>query len=118
MFLYAREESQEDSYVPSQLSGHSPWMVQESSGPVDGSVSQNCVCRSIPPGELTQQLSLALALRREELPWQLNGVSDGHEDKSAKAPVMNGMSPRASMEMLIEGIEGDMVQVSYGLTGN
>ena len=28
----------------------SPWIVQELAGPVAGSVSQNCVCNSSPPG--------------------------------------------------------------------
>lgn len=35
----------------------SPWMVQESEGPLGGFVSQNCVCRRAPPGELKQQES-------------------------------------------------------------
>lgn len=32
-------------------------MVQLSEGPTTGSVSQNCVCRSAPPGELKQHRS-------------------------------------------------------------
>ena len=41
-------------------------MVHESLGPVDGFVSQNCVCNKSPPGELKQQVSTA------ELLLQLN----------------------------------------------
>jgi hypothetical protein len=69
MLVYARDESQLASYVPSQLSGlrcrylvhsplfqprgttyHSPWIVHEFEGPVTGSVSQNWVCKNAPPG--------------------------------------------------------------------
>jgi hypothetical protein len=35
----------------------SPWMVHELLGPVAGFVSQNCVCKRSPPGELKQQVS-------------------------------------------------------------
>ena len=85
-----------------------PWMVQESSGPDDGSVSQNCVCRSIPPGELTQQLPLAFT-EMDELFAQLNGMFAGHDRRSARAPVRNCEKPSASMAMPAEDMEGDIV---------
>lgn len=56
MLVYAREGSQFSWNVPSQLSGQSPWIVQLSEGPVDGFVSQNCVCSKSPPGLSVQQV--------------------------------------------------------------
>ena len=37
-------------------------MVHESLGPVAGEASQNCVCKSCPPGALKQQVSLTAVL--------------------------------------------------------
>ena len=37
-------------------------MVHESLGPVEGEASQNCVCKSCPPGALKQQVSLTAVL--------------------------------------------------------
>lgn len=39
---------QKVGYVPSQLSGHKPWSVQESAGPMAGLASQNCVWSNRP----------------------------------------------------------------------
>ena len=46
-----------------------PWTVHESVGPVAGSVSQNWVWRSCPPGALKQQRS-----ETEVVFWHDNGV--------------------------------------------
>ena len=56
--VYSRDESQFSLYVPSQLLGHRPWIVQESVGPVTGLVSQNWTCWKRPPGLLIQQVSV------------------------------------------------------------
>ena len=45
-----RDGSQSESYPPEQVSGHKPWIVHESSGPIAGEKSQNCVSNSSPPG--------------------------------------------------------------------
>jgi hypothetical protein len=58
---------------------HNPCSVQLSSGPVAGAVSQNCVCRSWPPGALKQhRFSTAVVL------WQLNC---GIGQLSTKSPI-------------------------------
>lgn len=41
--------SKQENICPGQTY-HNPWMVHESVGPETGSVSQNWVCRSAPPG--------------------------------------------------------------------
>jgi hypothetical protein len=51
----------------------------ESNEPVTGFVSQNCVCRSWPPGELKQHEALALAT---QLSWGFVHVAE-----AAAAPV-------------------------------
>ncbi len=68
---------------------HRPWTVQWSAGPVAGSVSQNCVCSRLPPGELKQQV-LATAL----LLWQLKGYSKVvHCSEKARAGLERRSAP-------------------------
>jgi hypothetical protein len=43
-----------------------PWRVQLSFGPTEGLVSQNCVCRSCPPGKMKQQLSASTVVLWQE----------------------------------------------------
>lgn len=55
-----------------QITYHKPCKVHESSGPIAGLVSQNCVWRSCPPGYMKQQLSGASVLL-----WHESGLSMG-----------------------------------------
>ena len=57
--------------------GQSPWMVQESVGPVAGSVSQNWTCWKRPPGELMQQVLVEVPEqeRTEESFAHVSGVA-------------------------------------------
>ena len=72
MLVYSRTGSQYCWYVPSQLSGQSPWIVHELFGPVAGFVSQNCVCKIKPPGVSKQHVSwVAVVL------WQDSGRPAG-----------------------------------------
>ena len=54
------------------MTHQSPCNVQLSAGPTLGVVSQNCVCRSGPPGYIKQQESPKLVLL-----WQETGLSTG-----------------------------------------
>jgi hypothetical protein len=58
-----------------------PCSVQLSIGPTAGLESQNCVCRSCPPGEMKQQLASVLLL------WQLKGPSLGQLEALAKGVI-------------------------------
>lgn len=52
---------------------HKPWMVHESTGPVDGFESQNCVWSNCPPGALKQQVSWT-AVEFWQLVWGFEQV--------------------------------------------
>lgn len=69
-------------------------MVHESDGPVGGSVVQNWVSRSRPPGELKQQaFSTAVVF------WQLTGMSGGQEEREQEA-VASEARPRARIDRI------------------
>jgi hypothetical protein len=69
-------------------------MVHESEGPVGGSVVQNWVSRSRPPGELKQQeFSTAVVF------WQLTGMSGGQEGREQEA-VASEARPRARIDRI------------------
>lgn len=69
-------------------------MVHESDGPVGGSVVQNWVSRSRPPGELKQQeFSTAVVF------WQLTGMSGGQEGREQEA-VASEARPRARIDRI------------------
>lgn len=89
-----------------------PWMVQESVGPVTGSVSQNWVCSRRPPGDSKQQLP-ELDLDEDEL--QLTGESAGQDCTPACAPLkscaaLSASRPRARAEkdILNDGNEDEV----------
>ena len=74
-------------------------MVHELVGPVSGSVSQNCVWSSWPPGELKQQV-LAIAV----VFWQLWTVLEvtGHESDTMASSAAGAVAAKASTVAIVK----------------
>lgn len=82
IFVYALAGSQLAWYVPSQLSGQRPWIVQLLLGPMAGLVSQNCVCRIRPPGDSKQHVLATVVVLEQD-----RGRSAGQEKAEKRVDV-------------------------------
>jgi hypothetical protein len=105
-----------------------PWIVQLSSGPVTGSVSQNWVCSRAPPGALKQhrfvwtvvlwqdccdvvgQVSEALLRRRSSYPGRMPQPDSG----STTASFASGLA-RALAEKRAPSAENNMMRVGQSI---
>ena len=71
-------------------------MVHDSFGPVAGSLSQNSVSRTSPPGWLKQQVSPGFSV------LQLSSLSAGHSFGPARAPAKNSArAPSLTADMVV-----------------
>lgn len=82
-----------------------PWIVHESVGPVTGSVSQNCVCKSCPPGALKQQVSATAVVL-----WQDNTVLLVMGQLGGPATALEARRPAPTAALVKDLNEGMMIE--------